>query len=586
MAKLITTNIVGSANEQVWAQAQAIVHGENNQTLVVLQLKSEEADSLVNLATIGTEIITEIETRHLGTDLTKSIETVLGESKEGISIQVVVGSIVDNTLSLYGQGEIEVYLAREGKLALLKKNWGSGEILNGRLEEDDRIIIATPELVTEVGMDEFRNVVTVDENPAEVLTPLIRQRENPLGVAAVVGLVQINSELVEENTSPWWERVIKRGPKISTPNENPRKINFWIGLVVFLLLLIMIGVGMVRRVKQIEEATFNTLHTSITAKISETVSVGDLNPDRAKILLTQARSEVEIYLGSEAKDEYKDKARALLLEIETAEEKAFKKSGIELRTVAELSILSEGLSANQMKSDGKGNLVFLDTNTSRLVSMNLSDRSRQVISSAENDDLIDITLTESRVYGLNGAGVEELFWKKDEVKKVIEPDEFWKDPTYIEQFAGNIYVFDREQSEIWKYPVLTDSFGDRRRWLAAGITPDLTKVVDMKVSGDIWLLTETGKLERYSRGAPVTFSMEGFPATGEAKRFASPVAVWATESLIYVLEAGASRVVVFGDDGKYESQYVNSEFNKAQDLVVVDNKAYVLIENVVKEFGL
>ena len=169
---------------------------------------------------------------------------------------------------------------------------------------------------------------------------------------------------------------------------------------------------------------------------------------------------------------------------------------------------------------------------------------------------------------------------------MIEPDEFWKDPTYIEQFAGNLYVFDREQNEIWKYPVLTDSFGDRRRWLAAGITPDLTKVVDMKVVGDIWLLTETGKLERYSRGAPVNFSMEGFPAKAEAKRFVNPVAVWATESLVYVLEAGAERVVVFGDDGKYESQYVNSEFSKASDLVVVDDKAYVLIDNVVKEFEL
>lgn len=586
MAKLITTNIVGSADERVWSQAQATVHGEDNQTLVVLQLKSEEEDSLVDLSTIGTEIITEIETRHLGSDLTQAVESILGEPKEGITIQIVVGSVTGNTLSMYGRGEIEAYLSRDGKLAQLKKNWGVGEVLNGQLEEEDVVVITTPELVAEVGMSEFKRVVTEDENPAEVLTPLIRKRENPIGVAAVVGIVELSPEIVVENTSPWWDKMIKRGPKISTPNENPRKINFWIGLAVFLLLFIMIGVGMVRRVKQIEETKFNTLNTSITAKISETVSVGDLNPDRAKILLTQARSEVEIYLGSEAKDEYKDKARKLLVEIESAEEKAFKKSGIQLNTVAELSILSEGLTAKQMKSDGKGNLIFLDSAKSKLVSMNLSDRSRQVISSAENDDLVDIALTESKVYGLNTSGVEELFWKKDEVKKVIEPDEFWKDPTYIEQFAGNLYVFDREQSEIWKYPVLTDSFGDRRRWLAAGITPDLTKVVDMKVVGDIWLLTETGKIERYSRGAPVNFSMEGFPAKAEDKRFVNPVAVWATESLVYVLEAGAERVVVFGDDGKYESQYVNSEFSKAQDLVVVDDKAYVLIDNVVKEFGL
>jgi hypothetical protein len=182
--------------------------------------------------------------------------------------------------------------------------------------------------------------------------------------------------------------------------------------------------------------------------------------------------------------------------------------------------------------------------------------------------------------------VKELFWKKDEIKKVIEPDEFWKEPANISTFAGNIYILDRGQSEIWKYPTLGDTFGGRRRWLAVGITPDLSNVVDMKVVGDVWLLTSTGKLERYGRGAPVPFGMEGFPAKGEAKKLSEPSAIWVTDSMVYVLENGASRIVVFGTDGKYKSQYINSEFNKAQDLVVVDDRVYVLIDNVVKEFGL
>lgn len=587
MAKLITTNIVGSADERVWSQAQSIMHGEDSQTLVVLQLKSEEEDSLIDLATIGTEIITEIETRHLSSDIDVITKQILGESKLGIITQIVVASLIGKTLFMYGQGEIDVYLARNGELARLKKNWGTGESLKGELVEGDKVVIGTPEFVNEVSLGEFKKVITEDENPAEVLTPLIRQRENSIGVAAVVGIFQPSSEVVLAIKSPWWKNVNTQELKVFRRADGPSKVNLWIGVFVFVLLFIMIGVGIVRRTRQLEEAKFITLNTSIVAKVSETVSVGDLNPERAKILLTQARGEVENYLSdAEIRDEYKDKARKLLIEIEVAEEKAFKKSEITLNTLAELAILADGLTANQMKSDGKGNLVFLDDAKSRLVSMNLSDRSRQVIASGEKDNLVDIALTESKVYGLNDSGVEELFWKKDDVKKVIEPDEFWKDPTYIEQFAGNIYVFDREQSEIWKYPVLTDSFGARRRWLAAGITPDLTKVVDMKVVGDVWLLTETGKIERYSRGAPVNFSMEGFPAKGESKKFVNPVAVWATDSLIYVLESGASRVVVFNDDGKYESQYVNSEFSKAQDLVVVDDKAYVLIDNVVKEFGL
>jgi hypothetical protein len=73
---------------------------------------------------------------------------------------------------------------------------------------------------------------------------------------------------------------------------------------------------------------------------------------------------------------------------------------------------------------------------------------------------------------------------------------------------------------------------------------------------------------------------------GESKKLSDPAAVWVTESYVYVLERGAGRVVVFDMDGKYSQQYINSEFGKASDLVVVDDKAYVLIDNVVKMFGL
>ena len=57
----------------------------------------------------------------------------------------------------------------------------------------------------------------------------------------------------------------------------------------------------------------------------------------------------------------------------------------------------------------------------------------------------------------------------------------------------------------------------------------------MKVTGDIWLLTSSGKLERYSRGAPVDFSMDGFPSvTGEG--LSDPVALYVGEEEVYVLE--------------------------------------------------
>jgi hypothetical protein len=498
----------------------------------------------------------------------EGVDAITRDLKEGLKVEILVGTLNGTTLSLYGKGEVEAYLARNGQLAKLEIN------SVGELKQDDVVVLATEKFVETITLAKFKEIVTEEKNPAELLTPLLHTQAEISGVAAVVGIS------APEKVSPKWLQIKMRS------EESPRKINLWVGGIIFALLLLMIGVGMVRRVKLVEEKNYTTLSSSVNSKIAETLSIGDLNPERARQLLTQARSEVEAYLVTDLRDEFKQKGQKLMTEIESADQRAFKKNEVKMTTVVELPILVDGLTANKMQSDGKGNLIFLDTTSQKVVAMNLTDRSRQVIENENGQEFVALGVSESKVYGLNNSGVSELFWKKSEVKKVIEPDEFWKTPTNISIFAGNVYVLDKEQGEIWKYPTLGDTFGGRRRWFAVGITPDLSNVVDMKVVGDIWLLTSTGKLERYSRGAPVAFSMEGFPAKGEAKRLSEPSAIWVTDSLVYVLENEATRVVVFGTDGKYQSQYVNSEFAQARDLVVVDDKAYVLIDNAVKEFGL
>jgi hypothetical protein len=563
MEHFTTTNIVGSATPSTWSQAQTVVKADGTQILLVVQLTCTETETLLDLANIGTPILVEIEKRG-----EEAIDGIVAEMAEGIEVGIIVGTLRGNKLSLKGVGEVEAYLARDSQLAKLGKD------LTGELKEGDVVVLTTTKFVESISLSKFREILINEQNPAELLTPLLHTQAETSGAAAIVGIVEH-----EQKKIAW--------PQIKLRNQGePRKLNLWIGAVIFLLLIIMIGVGMVRRVKVVAESDFASLNSSVNSKIEETLSIGDLNPERARILLTQARGEVEAYLATEIKDEYKPKAAKLMAEIEVADERAFKKNDIKLSTVVELPILVEGLSATKAKSDGKGNLIFLDNSEKRIVAMNLTDRSRQIIDATESEKFVDLGVSEAKIYGLNPSGVSELFWKKSDIKKVIEPDEFWKDPAIISIFAGNAYILDKEQSEIWKYPTLGDTFGGRRRWLAVGITPDLSNVVDMKVVGDIWLLTSTGKLERYSRGAPVAFPMEGFPAKGEAKRLSEPSAIWVTDSLVYVLENGASRVVVFGTDGKYQSQYINSEFGKAQDLVVVDDKAYVIIDNVVKEFSL
>ena len=562
MVKLQVTNIVGTASNSVWSQVRTITLSPTHQVMMVIKLSCDDPDSLIDLPTTGVGIIDEI-----GQKGAEEAQKIVEGIADGLTIDLLVATLHDSTFSIYKHGEVEVYLSRAGRLAKLE-NGESGELVEG-----DKAILATLDFGRIVTLAKLGNILRDEDEPAELLTPIVHTQSETSGVGAMV------VKVVEE-------MALHREIKIKLRNENPRKNNLWIGGVIFLLLVVMIGVGMVRRVKLVREREFVSLETSVSAKIAETLSSSELNPEKAKTLLSEAKGEVNAYLAGDITDSYKQKGNELIKEIEVADEQVFKKNDTKLTTVVELSILNDGLAASKMKSDGKENLIFNDQANPKVVLMNLVDRSKQIIDTAKNDSFVDLGVSETKVYGLNNNGVMELFWKNTDPKKVIESDEFWVDPMLMGLFANNVYVLDKGQGEIWKYPALETGFGGRRRWFAPGIAPDLANVVDMKVVGDIWLLTSTGKLERYSRGAPVAFALEGFPATGEAKKFSEPRALWVSESAVYVLESGASRIVVFGKDGKYQSQYVNEEFGKASDLVVIDNKGYVLIDNTVKEFGL
>ncbi len=571
--KFSTSSVVGSAKESKWSQAQTINLAESDQIMVVVQLTCLNDSDLIDLATIGGQVFLEFEKYNGGTtsveQVKEVVDAIVAEIHSGVGIHILAAYLQGTRLSVYGRGEMVAYLMRMGKLANLCEHFGEGSLVVGEIKMKDRLFLSTTTLVEAIGLGKIKELLRESESPSESLAPLVHMQSETSGMAALLG------QMVEQ-----------REIKIRLSRGEPRKINLWIGGGILLLLTIMIGVGMVRRANLIAERDYINLDKSVTQKTQETLSIGDLNPERARILLMQAREEVNAYLSTNLKPQYKIKGRQLSVLIETTENKAFKKNDVQLSTIVELSILADGLMADKMRGDGKDSLLFLDTKSSRIVQMNLTDRSRLIVPTKDEQTMRDVGVEGVAMYGLIDQGVVSISMKKQELKRVIQSDEFWQKPTFLGVFAGNVYVMDQAQNEVWKYPTLGDTFGGRRRWFAAGIMPDLSNVVDMKVNGDIWFLTSSGKLVRYSRGAPVAFSMDGFPAKGEAKILIDPVAVYPTSSLIYVLERGATRIVVFGNDGSYKAQYTNVDFGKASDLVIQDGKAYVLVDNTVKSFDL
>lgn len=131
------------------------------------------------------------------------------------------------------------------------------------------------------------------------------------------------------------------------------------------------------------------------------------------------------------------------------------------------------------------------------------------------------------------------------VKQVPLPGtEKWKTASGLVTFAGNVYVLDAQEGQVWRYePDFTGALAGPTGFLPTALAPGSAR--ELQVDGDIWILTAAGELQRYRREglAPV---LTRIPFTPEwSGTPLKPTAFQARESqaAIWLLDANA-RVIV------------------------------------------
>jgi len=573
MKKIKTSTVVGTPTLDCWSQAQ-FFSSERGGVGIVVQVERKEGGELIDLVSIGSSIV-EGAKEEMVTE-----EGVISGMGEGIKASLAMIKIEDERVKITGNGEIETYLVRGGKLAKLGEATELERGIVGKLIEGDTLIVMTMGVKELVGEEKLQELCRGGEEAAEAIAPQLHGKEDSSRAAGLM----ISYEREEKSgIGVIMARLTERPIRVRGWSEGPQKLNVGLAVFALIFLIIMVGLGLWKRQVKVRQEAYSAVKEQVEQQIGEARSVADLNPGRAEDLLNQAGEAAQGYTESQRREQEKTKGAELVRTVNEAKESIFKVNKTALTKTIELSVLASGLSSKTMMVDSVGTAMFPDTNNNRVVAMNIDDKSRIVIETGEIGKVKSLAVFDKKIYGLVDSGVAELNQDETKNKIVIEPDELWGNVVQVESYAGNLYLLDLGTSEIWKYPVITDGFGTRKRWLGPGIALDLSKVVQMRVTGDVWIITKSGKLERYSRGVPVKFTLEGVPG-GEI--LDDPTALWVGETAVYIVEKGKARMIVLGLDGKYQAQYLNEELTKATDLVVYKNKAYVLIENEVKEFGL
>lgn len=583
MISINAHSLVGSSTKNCWTQAQSLSNKDQVISLVI-NLKIAGDEGVVDLASIGGSIFEKFheygDTYHSPVEWQRFVENEVDELAQEIVVSVVISCIYEETVWLWGIGETAVSIHREGKFITLVEGdkWEAG--VTGKLLNNDILIIGTVAGI-EISVD-FNIKETIGGgvlNYIETLAPLIHQRAQQAEVGVVVLECRQESKVTQTLTKEKFPEIVVRRMR-----EEPRKFNLILGSTLGIFLLALIIAGAYVRVEKIAKREYTEALTRSENMIREAEGVAESNPERSKILISQSIEVLELYLESKPKSNYEMAAKTSLANIKNKEQEILKVRGIGLTPTIELSVLSSNLQSDRIVDDSSGSMYFWDDSSRSIVGASVKDLSK-VTFNVENERYVRPFNVRDGVYtGVVAGGV----WSgsEDEQKVVIPTDSEWGEITQIATFGNNIYLLDRGQGEIWKYAATDAGYADRKRWFGAGIVLDLSRVVDWVVDGDIWLLTSSGKLEKYSRGAPASFTLTGFPSESASGGFVDPIAATVVDDKVYVLERGARRVVAFDASGKYLEQYVSEDFSRASDLMVYENKGYVLVNNVIKEWEL
>lgn len=136
--------------------------------------------------------------------------------------------------------------------------------------------------------------------------------------------------------------------------------------------------------------------------------------------------------------------------------------------------------------------------------------------------------------------------------------------------AGNLYVLDREENQVWRYLPSQGGFDSER--VALLEEADLTNALEIAVAESVYVLDAQEGIRRFSGRAE-----EAFPLSGIDRPLLSPtsISVLPGSGRVVVADSGNKRVVVASSDGRFLHQITSPAFTDLR-AVAVDEGARVM----------
>ena len=475
-------------------------------------------------------------------------------------------------------GESFCKIVSNNNIVDLSKSLGSQKIVAGEINTGSRVVFGVG------GLDDIENIdESIDRTKAAAFlrvvfeevgakTQEVEIKEVPLDIETEAKKLEPDLARSDYVVKPTFlQRISLRaksrvGVEISSEESKKKRVRLvtLAGLFFVVLLVFSLLAGGVKKKREEEVASWLKFSEPIEKIVSEAVGISKINQQGAKQMLEEARGKYDS--GKTQFDE--ERTASLSKKIEEAWTVVSGEVNSQLTPTLNLELIRAGF--NAARTDGFGNsLAIISVENGVVMTADLESKAMKVVAGkGAGLGWIDTVSNSKNTYVLTKGGV---FVAGNETNSLIF-DSAVTDPVSLSLFGSNIYVLEKGNKEIYKYTISDSGFGERQRWLKEGQNIK-SAPIDMDIDVDIWILTESGEVERFRRGIREAFNMTGVDSgIGLVK-----IAVDPNSDKIALLSVQNGSVYLCSKEtGVCDKQLKNDRLSAARD-VAFDEKGNLLV---------
>ena len=507
--------------------------------------------------------------------------------------------IVDDILYLANSGEGTALLKRNNRVVKLLDK---GENVSGVLKQGDLLMITSDSFNKIISKDIQKEIIlqnSFSQIPEKLEPLLISSPDSSGSIALIIQFTQAYSQ------APLPEVIIPPTQRTNPPPRNrtnlketilsrlnlanliekddypasdtevkSKKTLATIAIILILLLVASIFLSISKGVSKEKLDNYNKNIDLVSHKLDEADSLIDLNPLRARTLLSDSRAiliSLEDFPDDTDESKNIQKLLSRLKDQEFAATKVYKLTDVPLYFDTTL-----------LRKDGSGSslaiyedtIAILDSKNKVIYTLSASSKQSQILAGASIvKDAKLITIHGDQIYILNSESVASIDLTSKASKVVIKKDDSWGQVGAIAAFAGNIYLLDKGSDQIGKYIRTDEGFSQKYNYLTEDIRPDLENTPNMSIDGSIWLVSK-GEITKFTQGRFDNFKPQGLLGNISA----SALIFTNDESKkVYVLDPNKGSIIVLAKDGNYEATYEWPQLKKSTSFVVTEKEKKIFI---------